>query len=707
VLAAEAPAADGKAGGGKAARRGRFLALVLAAAAISFAGIASHSLWTPDEPRDAAVGKNMWRSGDLVVPRLNGRPFLEKPPLAWWAQTAAYRLLGASDATARVPAAVFATLTLLVAYAISRRLGGPRAGWLAAGVLASTVEYAEDMGRAIVDPPLVLAVALTYLGFILLVGDAGGVGSIGEVGGLGDGGDVGDIRSAGGRARLSRRYRGHLLVVLAVPLAFLAKGVVGLGLALEPPLVYLLGAAILADWRARRRGQAGGARGPGLEASGEPSVEAPGALRATVGLLAPLALTGVPLFAAAVLPWALALYHQGGAPMLRETLINNTVGRLFSTDAGRAYGHRQPFWYYVTAGAPALLPWTLTLPAVLRGYVGRGPRGAGGYKPGSVVGDGGGGALPAERAGRFLLALFFLGAALLSVAASKRTVYLVPLLAPLAVPIALWLDRLGSDPPGGRQREAQEAFADLSRDRESRPGDPGSRAWDRGTHAWDRGSGAWDRGTALLLLGLAAALPVILWTVAALAALPAAPAFQALTAFPPGPLRATVTHGRLAAAGVLALAASALLLARFASHLRRGSTPTAPWLVVPYLLLTLIYQTALKAAVDPLKNPHDLTAAVARLDPGRGAVAAFRPSETTEGIMGFDLDRRVEPLDTPADLAAFLARRPQGRVILSLEALRSLPADLRDRLCLLYDESATKASPFVLAAPCAGARQAP
>ncbi len=652
-----------------AARLGRILAVALAAAVVSFAGIASHSLWTPDEPRDAAIGKAMWRGGDLVVPRLNGRPFLEKPPLAWWAQTAAYQGLGASDATARVPSAVFATLTLLVAYALGRRLGGVRAGWLAAGVLASTVEFAEDMRRAIVDPPMVLAVALSYLGFVLLLGDAGEAASSGA---------ASSATAASGRWHPWRRYRGHLVIALAVPLAFLAKGVVGMGLALEPPLVYLLGAAVLAEWRARR-----GAAGEGRESSVEPGGRAGnGALRATVRLLALLALAGVPLFAAMVLPWALALLHQGGWPMLRECLVNNTVGRLLATDAGRVYGHREPFWYYVTNGAAVLLPWTLALPAVLRGCLGGESPGGGG--PGKGAGRDGraAGPLPDERSRWLLPAFFFLGAALLSVAASKRAVYLVPLLPALSVPIALWLDRLGLG-------------TDLAVN-----GAPGHDRRDRG----DR----WDRVTALLLLGLAAALPVVLWTAAALAALPASPAIKALSAIPAAPLRGMITHGRLAAAGVLALPGAAFLLARFVRHLRRGSTPTAAWLVVPWLALGLVYQTAIKAAIDPLKNPHDLTAAVARLEPGRGAVAAFRPSETTEGIMSFDLDRRVEALDTPAALAAFLDRRPQGRVVvLPLGALGSLPADLRARLCFLYDESATKASPFVIATACPGVTSAP
>jgi 4-amino-4-deoxy-L-arabinose transferase-like glycosyltransferase len=620
-----AQAGDRRAG---AARRpapaswGGWVGAALAAAAVSFAGIGSHSLWTPDEPRDAAVGKAMWASGDLVVPRLNGRPFLEKPPLAWWAQAAGYQVLGVSDATARVTPALFGTLTLLVTFALGRRLGGTRAGWLAAGALASTAELSEDMGRAIVDPALVLMVTLAYAGFVVLVTPRrprpretqGGEPLPGTPA-------VPERHGAGAHAGAI------LLIALAVPLAFLAKGVVGIGLALAPPVLYL---PLAAAGAARREGAAG--REHGWRHG----------WRDTTRLLAPLAFVGVPLFAAIVLPWAVALLREGGWAAVRECLVGNTVGRLLSTAAGRAYGHRQPFWYYLPAGAGALLPWTLALPAMLRG------------------GGGGGGGGGAEHTGnetgrRLLIAAFFIGLLLLSLAASKRALYLVPLLPALAVPVGLWLDRLSL----------------------------GS----------EEGSGArWDRPTALLLLAVAALLPVVLW-IGAWAA-----ARGAFHGFPAAPLRTELTSGRLAVTGVIAAAGAALLLLRFARHLRAGTTPTGPWLVVPYLALALVYQTAVKAAVDPLKNLHDLTAAIARLDPGPGPVAAYRPSETTAGIVNFDLDRTVLPLATPAEVAAYFASHPRGRLVLSLDAWRHLPAAPRAGLRLLYDETPTKASPFAIAA---------
>src|SRR5579863_9650384 len=256
----------------------------------------------------------------------------------------------------------------------------------------------------------------------------------------------------------------------------------------------------------------------------------------------------------------------------------------------------------------------------------------------------------AESGRRLLLASSLIGVLLLSLAASKRSLYLVPLLPALAVPLGLWLDGLGR--------------AERSR---------------------------WDRATALLLLTLAAFLPPTLW-------LGAWGAGRGVwRSFPAAPLRAELTGTHLAAAGLAAVAVAALLLCRGARHLRTATTPAGAWLVLPFLTIALAYQIAVKAAIEPLKSPHDLTAAVARLDPGTAPVAAYRPSETTLGIIGFDLGRQVRSLSSPAEVAALFSTQPADRLVLSLDALRHLPAPLRARLRLLYDETATKASPFVIA----------
>ena len=50
---------------------------------VAFSGIFGRDLWTPDEPRVAAICMEMAQSGDFVVPVLGGQPFIQKPPLGF------------------------------------------------------------------------------------------------------------------------------------------------------------------------------------------------------------------------------------------------------------------------------------------------------------------------------------------------------------------------------------------------------------------------------------------------------------------------------------------------------------------------------------------------------------------------------------------------------------------------------------------------
>ena len=85
-----------------APERLRALAGALALAALmSFAGLGSSSLWGPDEPRVASIGRAMFESGELVAAKLNGELFLQQPPLYYWTQALAFRLFGISDAGRR------------------------------------------------------------------------------------------------------------------------------------------------------------------------------------------------------------------------------------------------------------------------------------------------------------------------------------------------------------------------------------------------------------------------------------------------------------------------------------------------------------------------------------------------------------------------------------------------------------------------------
>ena len=56
-------------------------------------GLIDHDLWTPDEPRVAAIAREVCE-GSWIVPTLNGKPFLEEPPLHVWCVAVVYGILG-------------------------------------------------------------------------------------------------------------------------------------------------------------------------------------------------------------------------------------------------------------------------------------------------------------------------------------------------------------------------------------------------------------------------------------------------------------------------------------------------------------------------------------------------------------------------------------------------------------------------------------
>ena len=93
--------------------------LVAAAAVLAtglcFLGIGRTDLWAPDETRVAEISREMLDGGNWLLPRLNGRPFIEEPPLFYWLQAGTYRLSGGpSAAAARWPSAISAALGVAV-----------------------------------------------------------------------------------------------------------------------------------------------------------------------------------------------------------------------------------------------------------------------------------------------------------------------------------------------------------------------------------------------------------------------------------------------------------------------------------------------------------------------------------------------------------------------------------------------------------------
>jgi 4-amino-4-deoxy-L-arabinose transferase-like glycosyltransferase len=126
-----------------------------------------HSLWNPDETRDAGIASEMYRTGDFIVPKLNGEAFLEKPPLYYWSTALIYKLTGQVTAgTTRLPSALFGILGVLFTFFIGKKLFNERVGLFGASILALSTQYFRMSHFALMDVALAALVTGAFYFFL-------------------------------------------------------------------------------------------------------------------------------------------------------------------------------------------------------------------------------------------------------------------------------------------------------------------------------------------------------------------------------------------------------------------------------------------------------------------------------------------------------------------------------------------------------------
>ena len=321
-------------------------------------GLSNHGLWTADEPREAEIGREMAITSHWAVPTLNQKPFLEKPPLYYWVLAAVFKAFGkASDDVARIPSALFGLGGSIAIFFLARRFYGPRVGFLAAFILATSVEYFRVAHWVLIDSALTCFVFLVMTFFI--------TGYLSE--------------------RPGRRLLFYALSYLFCGLAFLSKGLIGLAL---PGLGIL--AFLIFDKNLK-------------------------AIRHMQLWMGALLVIGLALL------WLLALWHQGGMEYMKIYFIENHLQRFLP---GGFSGHHKPFYHYLIQFPMSFTPWSLLLVPIVYGTI---------LKRKDLT-------IPSERGRLFMICWFISGFLFLSIASTKRGLYLLPIFAPVAILTACYID---------------------------------------------------------------------------------------------------------------------------------------------------------------------------------------------------------------------------------------------------------------------------
>ena len=151
----------------------RLVALFFFTLLICLPGTRSLPLTDRDEAYYAEVSREMNGSGDYMVPHFNGKAWLEKPPLLFWAQCVSFKLFGENEFAVRLPCAIAAALTALVIFGFCSALYDERAAWRAAICFVLCVETAVLGRLGLTDMPLTLFTTIAaWAGWMVCKGGA-------------------------------------------------------------------------------------------------------------------------------------------------------------------------------------------------------------------------------------------------------------------------------------------------------------------------------------------------------------------------------------------------------------------------------------------------------------------------------------------------------------------------------------------------------
>jgi 4-amino-4-deoxy-L-arabinose transferase-like glycosyltransferase len=543
-------------------------------------GLLDHDLWTPDEPRVASIARQV-AQGAWVIPTLNGEPFLEEPPFHVWCVALAFRWFGYDPpGVGRIVSALFALGGLVFTYLLARELAGRQSGkgigLLATLALALCAEYFAAAHRVVPDA------ALTFF----TTGSAFAC--------------VRGLRLESSEAAVFWLTLGYAFASLA----FLSKGLIGLAV---PGLAFL--SVIAARRQLRQPALALNSWERTLPACflhrhiGTQDASAP---RLQVLLRARLWLAPV-VFSAIAGPWLYLLDRKLGPQGLRLIFIDNTLWRILPS-TGYVGGHTQPFYYYVVQFVPLLWPAALF---VVGGILYR-------FSPKNELDS-------AEQfACDVALLWLFSGMLMLSLAATKRSIYLLPLLPAAAVVGGFWLDAF--------LRKQVDGF-------------------------YDRAAGYILAAT----LGVAAAAPLVLLLASIFKLLPEGALASVCSGF------ALPAVSLMAAIGVTFAVAVAVAAKR-----DKRKALLSVWLVGLVVTLLLASHTV-TPVIDREKSFGPVCRTIGRLVPPAKSIYLWKPDETTRAMIPFYTGRTAIAVQSKGQLRDYLA---QEREVYLVDVEKNMWGDL-------------------------------
>ncbi len=254
---------------------------------LAFVGLFGRNLWTPDEPREAAISLEMAKENNFLLPKLAGMPFVEKPPLFYIIGATLINLfqsfIGTTAALKLIPLFSY-FFTLYLVFLLAKMLLNEEYAFNAMAVLAALPGFIHITHWLITDCLLMLFCLLAIY-FIT-------------------------------KSYIQQRWRFLLLAAIAAGLAFWVKGIIAI-------IFIFLGwiGLLVAYWRKKDKKE----------------------LFKKKSILWHIVSCAV-LFVM-MTSWPALLYKIYGKDLFLEWFVQNHLGRFAGTSTQLGHINRNPFYY--------------------------------------------------------------------------------------------------------------------------------------------------------------------------------------------------------------------------------------------------------------------------------------------------------------------------------------------------------------------------
>jgi 4-amino-4-deoxy-L-arabinose transferase-like glycosyltransferase len=132
-------------------------------------GIADHDVWTPDEPRETQMALEMVHGSSWVIPHLNGKPFVEKPPLYYWTIASLIMISGnliSPGIVARGASSLYSAILLLFVYRFVRKRFEKETAFDSIMILSTMSGFLELSHWIRIDSIFALLVSMAIIMFV-------------------------------------------------------------------------------------------------------------------------------------------------------------------------------------------------------------------------------------------------------------------------------------------------------------------------------------------------------------------------------------------------------------------------------------------------------------------------------------------------------------------------------------------------------------